>query len=385
MGAEVIGGLALAAGGIIGSAMSARSAQTANAQNIAASKEINDANIAFQRATNVENRVFTKQMYNQQVADVLSFFDKQNARQDALIADERLYSSPAAQRQRLKQAGLNAALMGLDGNGSSNVGQVSSIANPSPVQGSAVAPKADMYAQYEPTNYQSIADALNNSATLFFDNKLKAAQTKGLLQDIDFNSEQNPYKLAYLRQQIDESVSRMRKNHQDTRFVELQGDLMDATMADQIKMAQFNAVNTELQGNVLREQALKFETDRLYTQLQGSIALERLGMDKQMQRYLIQETLSKISVNESIANLNAEQQHLVVQQALTESARAEGLKIDNERARAVADELISAAKLQTKRNEGINRAFDASRGFRSIDTFLNWSGDKFSGFFRFFK
>lgn len=84
-----------------------------------------DAEMAFQTDA-VNYKMFQEQndwnmiMYNQQRADAQSDWERDTAYNEKMLADERAYNSPAAQRQRLVEAGYNPLALGNFGSSGSS-------------------------------------------------------------------------------------------------------------------------------------------------------------------------------------------------------------------------------------------------------------------------
>ncbi len=101
---------------------------------------------------NKRSEAFTQKMYNQQKNDNLDFWNKQNA-----------YNTPARERERLEEAGLNPALVyGQSGGGGTSAG---SIKTPD------VLPS-----QFRSANFDGVAGGIND----FMDLRIKNAQYNNL-------------------------------------------------------------------------------------------------------------------------------------------------------------------------------------------------------------
>lgn len=108
-----------------------------------------------QAAQNRKSRQFSREMYQRQFDDNIRLWEMQNE-----------YNSPARQMERLKDAGLNPAMM--YGKGAS--------------AGLASTPKSPEVksAQFQAPDWSPIGDAVGNSIDKYFDTKIKKAQHDNL-------------------------------------------------------------------------------------------------------------------------------------------------------------------------------------------------------------
>ena len=148
-----VGGLAST---IVGGSMSRRAAKEYNKGQI----EIAQMNNEWNANEALKNREWQEQMVNSQNQWNLDQWNRENE-----------YNSPAAQRQRLEDAGLNPYLM-MDGG---NAGVASSVSAASPSGGSQAAPAQMPQQQALRYDFSGIADAINS----YFSNRKVAAETTG--------------------------------------------------------------------------------------------------------------------------------------------------------------------------------------------------------------
>ena len=146
------------------------------------------ANMIMQERANKLNRDLAREQYLRQKQD---------------IAAMNAYNSPAAQVVRLRAAGLSPAMFY---NGSSAVaGEQSSV--PSYERPNMQAPQFDTRAVVGAfTDLSRVSQDAENSR---YQNELTQAKVKQLLQEIDFDTENNPILLAKARQELDDA----RLNH----------------------------------------------------------------------------------------------------------------------------------------------------------------------------
>ena len=150
----------------------------------------NAANLQIARETN-ESNYNIAQMSNEYNSAQL---DKQIAEQWRMWKAENEYNTPAAQAQRMREAGLNPVLSDI------GTGSASSMSSPSPQP--AVAPTM-VGATMQPDNtFERIIGslgALQNSLNSFVDNTYKQTQIVGATQNNDYARQSQQYMLDMLK------------------------------------------------------------------------------------------------------------------------------------------------------------------------------------------
>lgn len=146
------------------------------ALNLFGLKKKNNQNLQIARETNASNERIAQQAneYNWEMMQWQNQFNKD------MWNEQNEYNSPAAQRQRLEDAGLNPLFYGLDGTG--NAGALTSAA---------AQPAATGYAQM-PASFDNplgpLADTLTQTGLTLSEIKLKEAQAENALRTADYQS-----------------------------------------------------------------------------------------------------------------------------------------------------------------------------------------------------
>lgn len=115
------------------------------------------AQVAHTGKQNRKSRKFSREMYEKQKADNISFWEMQNE-----------YNNPANQMKRLSDAGLNPALMYKQG----NTGAASPIKSPDVKPG-----------QFKTADFSGLSGAGSSAVNQYYDTKIKQAQINNLEAD----------------------------------------------------------------------------------------------------------------------------------------------------------------------------------------------------------
>lgn len=356
--ASAIGAAAVTAGGsVVSSLLGAKSAYDTNKANIASQENINERNIQFQTDTNLLNHQWSLENREAEQRFAIEQFERENAEWLSRTQNERDYNSPAAQTMRLKQAGINPALVGLDGNGASSVGSVGSAAVPS--QSPAVAESPQLGVPTEQfVDYSGVTNAIASSVSNFFQNKLLSQQVRKNDIDLKYQDESITANLEYMRKQIDKLKADRSKTEAETRQLDTLQYMLDANTQDMILERHFNAKNAEITGRMLEESIKKMQVDEASTQLMGSLAVQRLNLDAQQIRAAVSETFAHIDLLRSQKKMTDAEVNESTARFLKTLSEKNGIDLSNKQAAAIAYDVRKQYEYQTERLRLENRQAD---------------------------
>lgn len=279
-------------------------------------------------------------------------FDKQIAYNWEMFQKSNEYNTPSNQAARLRAAGINPYVAGLDGSTPAASGLGVNPPTASEVGKHDVAAMVDAYNNDKNRGLQ-VADQLNQSAMQMANATKTIEETKGIQIE-------NMYKEQKLKNSLYESYGRGRN-------VKLQNDyqqiINDVAKANQ----PYDAVKSQLQN------AQTEEITRFYYEQASNEVIKGLMLDKE---YLWMDKINNEKIKNIVADtfLKAEQKNLTAKQVSTEIAKklkiqAEKVGIDknNEILKKTSDEIVQQTILTTKSMQG---DYDTNNTYNDVE-FVN--------------
>ena len=271
--------------------------------------------------------------------------------------EEQAYNTPAEQRKRFEEAGINPFLAIAQMNGGNSAAPASSGNRPDAIAAEMQNP-ADEVSQYS-QNLQSIAGGFNNLSRTFQQNQLDAAQTRSVSVNADIESIERNYRAAQLEATINKLVKDGQLSEEQAKNLRVDTFINSQSSADQIKQKQYEAANAEKQGKVLDSVAELNLTNKVQAQVQTQIMRTELRYLPRKLQVEIQKSLSEISVNAANALLLGEQKRLVAEQVKTQvqatlSAITDN-NIKNETKQSIIDKVIYEAGVAGAQSERLQK------------------------------
>ena len=333
------------------------SSVTGNVTNAMAQQKANETNLQIARENNEFNeRMMEKQMeYNTQMYEK-SLSDSRETWQQQFDATNA-YNTPAAQRQRLQEAGYNPLLM------TQNVGTVSGSSATSTsgsVQG--VSPAQAQPVQVQPARYDfsSVAGSLAAGMEMYMNYQKNQAEVTQLNIENKYKAQQIMRDLAesYSRQQNNEAKIKTLDALRDLESQQVQASITRTMQETQNMQATYKGLVIQNAMDSLRLKNLPQQLSAEISQIYGSIALMKA-----------QGTLS-----EAQAKREAAQALLVAAQKDKTVLESNGIRISQKWAEQTADELYyqsivtSQQMLNNIGPEGIAFGLGKVYGFFDYDT-----------------
>lgn len=313
-----------------------RSNQKINAQNIAASYNMQD------RANE-----FTAQM-----------FDKANAEYDRRFAKESAYNSAASQRDRLEAAGLNPYLM-MNG-GSAGVGTSTPVTAPSGASGSVPAAIPNKALQLE------INGALQRSLDVDIakgERDKRKAEAQIAQSDAAVREQENQLRIEQLGQQIDELRKRNKGHDLDNTGKEIANEIAGATKAARIEagLKEPDMMDQQIQAIQLSNQATA-------AGLPYIAPMAAANLQRTLQEVLNTKETRKLI--QAQTNESWKKAALLITQELETAARKEGIKLDNKQKQRLMPIVISNARQEGWLLNSQRRLTDAQADWQSHQNWL---------------
>lgn len=267
--------------------------------------------------------------------------------------EEQAYNTPAEQRKRFEEAGINPYLAIAQMNGGNSAAPASSGNRPDAIAAEMQNP-AEEVSQYS-QNLQNIAGGFNNMSRTFQQNQLDAAQTRAVSVNADIESIERNYRAAQLEATINKLVKDGQLSEEQAKNLRVNTFINSETADSQIQQKRFEAANAEKQGKVLDSVAELNLTNKVQSQVQTEIMRTELRYLPRKLQVEIQKSLSEISVNAANALLLGEQRKLVKEQVKTQvqatlSAITDN-NIKNETKQSIIDKVIYEAGVAGAQSE----------------------------------
>lgn len=267
--------------------------------------------------------------------------------------EELAYNTPAAQRKRFEEAGINPNLAIAQMSGGNAESAATSGNRPDAIAAQMQNP-AEEVSQYS-QNLQNIAGGFNNMSRTFQQNQLDAAQTRAVSVDADIQSIERNYRAAQLEATINKLVKDGQLSEEQAKNLRVDTFINSQSADSQIKQKQFEAANAEKQGKVLDSVAELNLTNKVQAQIQNQIMRTELRYLPRKLQVEIQKSLSEISVNAANALLLGQQKKLVAEQVKTQvqatlSAITDN-NIKNETKQSIIDKVIYEAGVAGAQSE----------------------------------
>lgn len=271
--------------------------------------------------------------------------------------EEQAYNTPAEQRKRFEEAGINPYLAIAQMNGGNSAAPASSGNRPDAIAAEMQNP-AEEVSQYS-QNLQNIAGGFNNMSRTFQQNQLDAAQTRAVSVNADIESIERNYRAAQLEATINKLVKDGQLSEEQAKNLRVNTFINSETADSQIQQKRFEAANAEKQGKVLDSVAELNLTNKVQAQVQTEIMRTELRYLPRKLQVEIQKSLSEISVNAANALLLGEQRKLVAEQVKTQvqatlSAITDN-KIKDDTKQAIVDKVVYEAGVAGAQSERMQR------------------------------
>lgn len=288
--------------------------------------------------------------------------------------EELAYNTPAAQRKRFEEAGINPNLAIAQMSGGNAESAATSGNRPDAIAAQMQNP-AEEVSQYA-NNLQNIAGGFNNMSRTFQQNQLDAAQTRSVSVNADIESIERNYRAAQLEATINKLVKEGQLTDEQAKNLRVNTFINSESAADQIKQKQFEAANAEKQGKVLDSVAELNLTSKVQAQVQTQILRTELRYLPRKIQVDIQKSLSEISVNAANALLLGEQRKLVREQVKTQVEATLSAKTDNKikysTVQAVTDKIYYEAGIAGAQSERSQK--ENMLDFHDPDYYNVWKG-----------
>lgn len=335
IGGAVIGSIGSLLGGLFGSK---------------ANKNTNQQNLQIARETNAMNKdlFFANQAWNEEM------WNKQNE-----------YNTPAAQAQRMLDAGFNPYLSDVD---TGSAGSVSPVSAPT-MQGATMQSSADIWSN----TFNNIARQVGD---YYYQSELQKQEIEQKRQETKNISIRNQYDAASLIDRLSETAGRAREYHSRANLQELEKYYAQDTYTTRVKQA-----NAELQQTMIKNYG---------EHLQNKIF-------EVTHKYLEPHKVAELLQAAANINLTKANTKLVFANILKASLEAEGIRLNNKQLRDTMDYLINIKRVESTNMTKYGSTQLPHGEISSIgsalehydDKYLNglfgrgfkWLGDTFDSFF----
>ena len=321
IGGAIIGGVGSVLGGLFGS--------KSNSNN-------NRINLQIARETNQMNKdlFYAQQQWNEEM------WNKQNA-----------YNTPAAQAERMIDAGFNPYLQNIDTGSASSVSPVSAPT----MQGATMQSNADIIQQ----TFSNIAKQVGD---YYYQSELQKAQIDGIKAQNKNIELKNQYDAASLADRLSEQAGRAREFHTKANLQELEKYYLQDTYTTRLNQEQ-----AQLQSTLIRNYG---ET------LQNKIF-------EITHRYLEPQKVAELlqaSANIDLTNANI---RLVFANVVKSSLESEGIRLNNKQLRETMDFLINIKKVESQNMSDYGSPYAPSSRFKGIaDTIDRFDNDYLHGYLK---
>lgn len=253
--------------------------------------------------------------------------------------EQNAYNTPAEQRKRYEEAGINPNLVAQQlGSGNSET-QASAGTAPQMVAAQMMNPSDEIASQANTLN--NIAGGFNSMADTLSQSQLRSAQARQSTTDADIASVELTYRSAQLQATINKLHKEGLLTDEEAESLRIK-NRVDAASADaDISRRQFESANAEKTGRVLDSQAELNLSTKVYQDLQNDL-VKKFGDRKA--RMEIAKLGSEISVNMANAVLAGEQKKLVYAQCLTEAENKLKVIAETRGLNATASQIEKTAK-----------------------------------------
>lgn len=348
-----------------------------NKANLKATRETNQANMQIAQMNNefnereaAKNRQFQsdeasvdRDWQSNEAAINRSFQTSEREAQNQFALDqwnrENEYNTPAAQRARLEEAGINPYNMAIDtgsagsisGTGTSGSG---SMGSGSAASGSPTAPasQVQMLPAHFDYDFSSVANAINS----YYQNQKTAAETVGIGQSnalvAQFGSDETLARIAGLlngdwSQITPEYIDTMRQNGENMAMNKVDRSYKENAALDSTVQLQLSqALNTSLQADA--------------QQIRNSY----LDQEQQLQlNVMAADAFMKMTSGQ----LNQQTVKNRIQEQFKTMAETQGIKIANKTASRLADAYVSAMREEYQANENYFKSYKMGAGQAAVN------------------
>lgn len=320
IGGAIIGGVGNLIGGLFGSK---------------ANKNTNQQNLQIARETNALNKelFYAQQAWNEEM------WNKQNE-----------YNTPAAQAQRMIDAGFNPYLSDIDTGSASSVSPVSA---PS-MQGATMQSSGDIIQQ----TFSNIAKQVGD---YYFQSEMQKAQIEGIKAQNKNTEIKNQYDAASLADRLSEQAGRARDYHTKANLQELEKYYLQDTYTTRV-----NQEKAQLQSSLIRNYG-----DTLQNKI---FEITHKYLEPQKVAELLQ---AAANINLTKANIR-----LVFANVLKSSLESEGIRLNNKQLRETMDYLVNIKRVESENMTAYGTTEMPHGEISSIGSALEHYDDKyFKGLF----
>ena len=328
-------------------------------------KSANETNLQMTKDTNKTNKEIADANNQMQIG---MWHEQQQMQWDMWNAENR-YNSPAAQKERLRQAGINPALGLLNG---ANAGQASAMTSPSAPQLQTPTMQAG---HVDPLQYDKIVNAMLGSFGTFADVAQKNAITEGVNIENQFKAQDALSKIAERQAAIGEKLSNMGVSNWKSKALQQEYLLNQRTME--------SLENSRHLGVLEQASRIQYQNQQMYESMSRQ-SLNEFALKAQQMKLPIEMRQLQVTVEKTFAEIgnlaantkltDAQREHELVKRIETE-LKAQGCYISNSNAQELADLAKKQYEANIKKLEYDASGLDA--GFFKIpapDKLRGWFG-----------
>ena len=308
--AILAGGVLGLGGSLVSGLFGSSSQKSANAANLQAVRETNEANL---------------KLYREQYADQYKLWQENNA-----------YNDPSAQMQRLRNAGLNPAL--LMQNGGAGTASAASVPTASPMQAGHVDPVPPAFNASDVANTLSMLGSGVNQATQARGNQISNTFMSRIKQQ---ELAQSIAQTELLKQQTKKGSMEYSLLESQLTMQKLQYRLFSETYDQQKQSFQLSNDLTSANASLARQQAKSARAQELFTNVQTKLAGIDLKYKEKNMQLAIKQYIQEIALLGSQYRVNEETAKNIWQKTLTEKQVTKGQENQNK----LFDEIYKEVKV----------------------------------------
>lgn len=316
---------------IVGGLFGQSSQRSANNANLQAVRETNEANL---------------RLYREQYADQYKLWQENNS-----------YNDPSAQMQRLRNAGLNPAL--LMQNGGAGTASAASVPSAAPMQAGQVDPVPPAFNASDIANTLSMLGSGLNQATQARGNQISNTFMSRIKQQ---ELAQSIAQTELLKQQTKKGSMEYSLLESQLTMQKLQYRLFSETYDQQKQSFQLSNDLTSANASLARQQEKSARAQELFTNVQTQLAGIDLKYKERNMQLAIQQFIQEIALLGSQYRVNEETAKNIWQKTLTEQQVTKGQENQNKLFDETLPYVLEQAELQ---NDLIEEQIHASRYGRS--------------------
>lgn len=279
-------------------------------------KSANDTNVLLTRETNKQNR----QMFDDQLNFTREMFDKQNE-----------YNTPAAQRARYEQAGINP-YMAL---GNLQSGNASSVTTPSGIP--AVAPHVQANT--------AIGDTIKQMASDFNEQRLKNEQIGALKEANRQAAVDTRFKLTEKRLDLSERMSRIDKNSADYQKLLRESRSLDTELQYLDRMLAAKSRRDEEEAEVFASQSRLLDLQATQQEIVNEFTSDIEAAKLRQINSIAADAYASAAEHRAGVDLKSKQGDLVLAEKVLSQAQKQGVDLDNKEKDQMMKYVIESARL----------------------------------------